>query len=770
MDKSHSQVSLFPNSVAADISPRQFQILAPTNVGGYGVLQEPQVVLVAGFWGRGLLFALVCLFTAGAGGAAERLAEGQHRIADGGQVRVFNVALDEWLERGPAGGVRQFPALRSRAELSDAAAVRQTESGREVCLVLCEEGVPRGQFTRRFLTREVLVQLRPEADFPALATAQAVARRAVAGMPGWWLIEARGPDGALRLAEILRGELGVALAEPQLARFHEKKFLPNDPFFPQQWHLRNAGQLGGVPGVDLNVTGVWDAWRGGGVVVGIVDDGVEGTHADLAANFRSALSTNLGGDAFNPSYDTHGTPVAGLVAARGNNAVGVCGVAFEAGLADVRLLGSVVADVSDRAAMLHRNDAIQIKNNSWGANDGSGVLDGPGPLMAAGLAEGVSTGRGGRGEVYFFAGGNGRTYGEDVNYDGFANSVFVSAIGAVDDQGAQASYSEPGACLVVVAPSRGGSSCSGRPGLGSTDLTGSYGRNPGAVCEPADWDFTQTFGGTSGAAPLLSGVAALMLQANPSLGWRDVQEILLRSATRIQPGDADWQTNSAGVAHNHRFGGGLVNAGAAVALATNWPLLGPMANASLLLTNLNVVVPDRDANGVSFALVITNAGFRVEHAALTVTLPHQRYGDLAITLTSPGGTRSRLAETHNSSGTGYLGWTLTSVRHWGEAAEGTWTVQVADLVSGNTGSVAALQLELLGSTPAATLEVSGAGSNRAVTLRAAAPGWRYVLQSSSDLANWTDGASATVGTDGQAVFPLTNAPPLRQFYRARWQP
>jgi kexin len=728
-----------------------------------------QMVMAAGFLVRALVLVLGCLVMAGAGGAAEQLAAGPQRITDGGQVRVFNLALDEWLERGPAGGLRQFSAVRSRAEVCDAAAVRQSVTGREVCLVLCEEGVLRDRFTRRFLTRDVLVQLRPGAGFPAAAV-PAVAWRAVAGMAGWWLVEARGPDGALRLAEALRGEPGVAWAEPQLARFRERKFLPHDPFLPQQWHLRNTGQFGGVPGVDINVTGVWDSWRGGGVVIGIVDDGVEGTHADLAANFRSALSTNLGGNAFSPYSDTHVTPVAGLAAARGNNAVGVCGVAFEAGLADVRLLGSVVADANDRAAMLHRNDAIQIKNNSWGADDGTGVLDGPGPLMAAGLAEGVSTGRDGRGEVYFFAGGNGRAYGEDVNYDGFANSVFVSAIGAVDDQGAQASYSEPGACLVVVAPSRGGSSCSGRPGLASTDLTGSYGRNPGAVCEPTDWDFTQTFGGTSGAAPITAGVAALMLQANPSLGWRDVKEILLRSATRIQPGDADWQTNAAGVAHNHRFGGGLVNAGAAVALATNWAKLDALAKVALLLTNLNTAVPDRDPNGLTFALVVTNAGFRVEHAALTVKLPHQRFGDLAITLTSPAGTRSRLAETHNTSGAGYLGWTLTSVRHWGEVAQGTWTAQVADLVSGNTGSVVALQLELLGSTPAAMLTVSGTGSHRACILQAAAPGWRYVLQSASDLASWTDGACATVGTDGQAVFPLTNAPSFRQFYRARLQP
>ena len=101
----------------------------------------------------------------------------------------------------------------------------------------------------------------------------------------------------------------------------------------------------------------------------------------------------------------------------------------------------------------------------------------------------------------------------------------VVGLGALNDQGLAATYSEPGACVTVVAPSRGSSlTCSGRPGITTTDLLGYDGRNPGGACEPWDLDYTSTFGGTSAATPIVSGVVALLLQANPALSWRDVKE------------------------------------------------------------------------------------------------------------------------------------------------------------------------------------------------------------------------------------------------------
>ena len=716
-----------------------------------------------------VLGALVWLGAFPAPGGVAHPLGGPWRIQDAGQARDFDIALDQLQEAGTGQHVVHFSPLASAQALCDKASEHGAVTGSELRLVLFERGVTRDDWARRILTRAVLAQLQPEANPQSIAAAVgARACRPVGGLSGWWMFDAAGPAGALALAEALREHPGVAQAEPQLARLRQKKLVPNDPLFAQQWHLLNLGQWGGTPGVDLGVTGVWENWRGLGVVIGIVDDGMQGAHPDLAPNFSAALSTNIDGNTFDPNYDTHATPVAGLAAARGNNGLGVCGVAFEAALADIRLIAEWETDEQDRAAMLHRNDAIHIKNNSWGATDGPGALEGPGPLMLEALSQGTSTGRAGRGVVYLFAGGNGRASGEDVNYDGFANARQVIAVGAVDDQGAQASYSEPGACLVVAGPSRGGSSiCTGRPGLTTTDLVGSYGRNPGYSCEPADRDYTATFGGTSAATPAVAGVVALMLQANPRLGWRDAIEILMRSAAKVSPGDPDWSANRAGLAHNHKFGGGLANASAAVGLAPHWSNLGPEVTLSQLQTNLNLPIPDNTPAGVSLYFVATNAGFRVEHATLTVSLPHAHYGDLGITLTSPGGTVSRLAEMHPSTGGSYAGWTLNSVRHWGEPALGTWAVRIADLAAGNTGTLNSLRLDLHGSVPVASLAASRIGADTVCRLQVAAPGWRYVLQTSADMAAWADAGPVTVGLDGQALLVLSNTPASRQFYRAR---
>jgi subtilisin-like proprotein convertase family protein len=307
--------------------------------------------------------------------------------------------------------------------------------------------------------------------------------------------------------------------------------------------------------------------------------------------------------------------------------------------------------------------------------------------------------------------------------------------------------------------------------LTTTDALGDDGYNSsGAYCELPDSDYTQSFRGTSGAAPIVSGVVALMLQANPSLGWRDVKEILLRSARKVEPQDPDWHTNSAGIAHNYRFGAGLVSAAGAITLATNWLNLRPLCVVSLLQTNLGVPVPDNTPVGIERLFAVTNAGFRVETIALTVTLPHNRYGDLAITLTSPAGTVSRLAEPHTSYGTGYGGWTFTSVRHWGEQAQGQWKVNIADRTAGFTGTLQDLRLELLGSVPMAILSLTLTNAEPCLTLTSAAPGWRYILESSTNLLQWSPIATMEIDFAGTCRFSDARTITSAAYYRAALAP
>jgi subtilisin-like proprotein convertase family protein len=643
-------------------------------------------------------------------------------------------------------------------------------------MVLYPSGRNHNQFTRRILTRDVLLHTTSSADVQRLAQENgATVTRAFPYLANHYLLTATDPVGALSLAQNLRDRPGVISAEPQLASLAQKRLLPTDTLFTNQWHLLNTGQNGASNGIDINVTNIWETWRGTNIYIAIVDDGLQYTHPDLAPNSDTNIDYDFNDNDADPdpdprNWDFHGTAVAGLAAARGNNGLGVCGAAYEATLVGLRLIAYPATDADNAAAMSHSNSVIHIKNNSWGPPDcpfDGTALEAPGPLMQAALADGVTTGRGGKGVIYTWACGNGQQCGENVNYDGFANSINAFAIGAVGYQGQQVDYSEPGACLVVCAPSGDGQ------GVTTTDLVGEDGYNSFGMGDLSDNNYTKQFSGTSSSAPLAAGVIALMLQANPNLSYRDVKEILLRSSTKVQPDDGDWATNSAGIPHNHKFGAGLISAQGAVILATNWCNLDPLTNISMLETNLSLSIPDNDSNGVSRTFSLSGLNFRVEHVSLTLTAPHQNWGNLAVTLTSPSGMTSRLAEPHAPVDTsyGYQGWTFTSVRHWGENANGTWTVTVADESSGDTGTLEAVELKLYGTLPQARLAVCKTNQNLQIQITAAAPSWTYAIEASDDFASWTSISTQAILACGHFDFTDYNTPGSNQrFYRAKLLP
>ena len=231
------------------------------------------------------------------------------------------------------------------------------------------------------------------------------------------------------------------------------------------------------------------------------------------------------------------------------------------------------------------------------------------------------------------------------------NSIYTLPITALNDQGRQCDYSNPGASLIVGAPAGGdvyGLSSSRLQGTSTTDRTGDDGYNlAGTSGDYSDKDYTSGFNGTSSATPVVSGVTALVLQANPSLNWRDVKEIYIRSATRNDSGDSDWARNGAGFWFNHKYGAGLINASEAVRLAKNWSNLGSMTSVSVPLSSLPATIRDNNASGlVKYFDTRSLSGLRVEHATITADISHQDRGELQIEITSPSGTSSRLAELH----------------------------------------------------------------------------------------------------------------------------
>jgi subtilisin family serine protease len=193
----------------------------------------------------------------------------------------------------------------------------------------------------------------------------------------------------------------------------------SDPLLSQQWHLLDPN----TEPAGANVLAVWPITKGAGIVIGIVDDGVQSTHPDLSPNINVMLSTgfNLMGQpagSFNPpqpiscnpallSNDVlgdgcRGTAVAGIAAAR-DNTLGGSGVAPRATIAALRLLDPSTgdffaqpgADLLLAGAIGFNNAAIHIKNFSWGPSDDGATLVSLGPLASTALATAATTGRGG---------------------------------------------------------------------------------------------------------------------------------------------------------------------------------------------------------------------------------------------------------------------------------------------------------------------------------------------------------------------------------------
>lgn len=377
---------------------------------------------------------------------------------------------------------------------------------------------------------------------------------------------------------------------PDLPKEVQKKFIPNDPLFPDQWYLHNIGQLVSrpdvlnvfaVPGEDIRAPRAWETATGQGVVIAIIDDGVLFSHPDLGGHNTanpnpSKYNLNIGYDFSGSdllpfpvlSDDFHGTAVAGIIGASGNNGEGITGVAYGATLAGIRLLSSPEknTDANQALAFFLNPDAIDIYNNSWGTPDDVRFLDGPGPLAAQALKDAVFKGRtsndGTRklGTIHVFSAGNGAAISDNSNFDGYANSIYTIAVGAVDHTGAGALYSETGSNIHVVAPSAGGPATSG---ITTTDLPGNQGYNHAGINNDtteildgsgmietfqrdylADLDYMSRFGTTSASAAIVSGVIALMLEAAADNGieltYRDVNYILAKAARKNDEFNPGW--------------------------------------------------------------------------------------------------------------------------------------------------------------------------------------------------------------------------------------
>lgn len=502
-----------------------------------------------------------------------------------------------------------------------------------------------------------------------------------------------------------------------------------DPLLSEQWYLSNPGGGSTLSDEVVDVTGahihLWDEasgqWArgatGAGVTIAVVDTALELRHEDLVANVLTNQSFDFG-CLFRDTYcrdpspyigqfsvlsGDHGTAVAGLAAARGDNAVGIRGVAPNASLQgfnalfngdlDDDLLSQALGYPGEHGVPSHLTDVFNL---SFGSNPSypiNAFTNTQFQQLKMVYEYGTKTLREGKGAIYVKSAGNEfddfgtcqhkaeKVWADDTltcynaNVEVVNNLPQIMVVGAFHGGLVRSSYSNTGSSLWLVAPG-------GENEMVTTDQTGcergfanrhtprvsSLAFDLGEDSRNAQCNYYSKFVGTSAATPIVSGVVALLLQTNPALTWRDVKYILAASADGIDNGtqtglndtvlhreavvqavsngnlvlEPGWITNGAGFHFHNWYGFGQLNALSAIDMAKNFTSL-PAENKQTFnaIETSDQTIWNNSTTAAQMHFNVDNTG-TVEHVQLHVTADHPQINQLLIQLQSPTGTSSTL--------------------------------------------------------------------------------------------------------------------------------
>ncbi len=572
-----------------------------------------------------------------------------------------------------------------------------------------------------YLSDEITIQFATWVDNTKIntiaSTFNLVQNQPVVGIPNTFvfLVSKQATQNPVKITNQLQTLPEVLAAEPNILIQQEPHYKPKDSLYPQQWYLNNNGGNQLIVGSHISVEQAWDITRGvRSVVVAMVDDSFDLNHPDFQGIGKVVAPRDLKENTFLPlpgeKETSHGTACAGLAVAE-ENGTGIVGVAPGCAMMPIRTTGFLddksIEDIFNWVV----EKGASVISCSWGA---SAVYFPLSIRQKAAISHAATTGRNGKGCVIVFAAGNAnRPINGTVNeqnwpknsvkgntnwLSGFAVHPDVIAVSASTSLNKKAAYSNWGGNISVCAPSNNAppgmwfqetgfvytqpAIVSSLFGLGmlTTDQIGAAGYDAG--------NFTNNFGGTSSSTPLVAGVAALVLSANPDLTAQQVKRILQDTADKIVDNDPDPQLGIRGGTydsngHSQWFGYGKVNAAKAVRLAQQMGVVAKITNKQTQLKNTQVVnIPDNNKQGIKSAIAIDEV-FNVADIQVTVNITHDFLGDLEVYLIAPNnqrillqsrtlGRRNQLKNTYTVRSHPALKQLLSL------PAKGNWQLQVID--------------------------------------------------------------------------------------------
>jgi subtilisin family serine protease len=524
-----------------------------------------------------------------------------------------------------------------------------------------------------YLSDQITIQFAPGVDSSQINNIATrfnlVPAQAVLGITNAYvfLVSKQARENPLKVTNQLQVLPEVLAAEPNIFIQQELHYKPSDTLYPQQWYLNHQGGNQLAPGSHLSLEPAWEITRGvRSVVVALADDSFDLNHPDFQGIGKVVAPRDCKENNFLPipqeKETSHGTACAGIVVAE-ENGMGIVGVAPGCALMPIRTTGFLDDESIEEIFHWAMEKGASVISCSWGA---SAVYFPLSLRQKAAITQAATQGRQGKGCVIVFAAGNANrpvdgqvneqnwlkniVQGDTPWLSGFAIHPDVITVAASTSLNRKAAYSNWGANISVCAPSNNALPGMWFPdtgftytqpaiatplvGLGilTTDQLGAAGYDPG--------DFTNNFGGTSSATPMVAGVAALVLSINPDLTAPQVKQILQDTADKIVDRNPDPQLGTIkgtydSHGHSEWFGYGKVNAAKAVRAAQQMLTIATGNSTQLELGNQTpMTIPDNEPLGIKSQISISQV-VKIQNIQVTVNITHDFLGDLEIYLIAP---------------------------------------------------------------------------------------------------------------------------------------